>query len=129
MSRNCSVGMVTRRPRAARPTHRVSVSSGSKNFFIYLCFQDGSGSHSAHYPMDTAGSFSCVRRPGREAHHVSPSSTEYKDMWRYIPSYVFMVWCLIKHWDGFTDLTFAFNMVLPSVDATHPVVYDIQCKR
>jgi len=45
-----------------------------------------------------------VKRPGREADHSTPSSTEVKDEWSYIstPQYVFMVWCLIKLRDNFT---------------------------
>lgn len=45
---------------------------------------------------------------------ASPSYAEVKDLWSYIPSYFFMAWCFIKYWDGFTVLTFAYSIVLPS---------------
>jgi hypothetical protein len=48
-----------------------------------------------------------LKRPGREANHSPPSSTEVKNEWSYTstPPYVFMGWCLVKHRDSFT---FAF---------------------
>jgi len=41
-----------------------------------------------------------VKRPGREAEHSPPPSTEVKDAWRYTYNlqYVFMGWYLIKQW-------------------------------
>jgi hypothetical protein len=39
----------------------------------------GSGTHPASYPMGTRGSFLGVKRPGREADHSTPSSTEVKE--------------------------------------------------
>jgi len=40
-----------------------------------------------------------VKRPGREADHLSPPSAEVKNAWSYTstPTYVFIAWCLIKH--------------------------------
>jgi hypothetical protein len=45
-----------------------------------------------------------VRRPGREADHSPPSSTENKNAWSYTSTsqYVFMAWCLVKRRDNFT---------------------------
>jgi hypothetical protein len=45
-----------------------------------------------------------VKRPGREADHSPPSSTEVKNAWNYTstPQYAFMGWCLVKHRDNFT---------------------------
>jgi hypothetical protein len=45
-----------------------------------------------------------VKRPGREADHLPPSSAEVKNAWSSTstPQYVFMAWCLVKHWDKFT---------------------------
>jgi len=31
--------------------------------------------------------------------HSSPLSTEVKNVWSYIPQYVFMAWYLYKQWD------------------------------
>jgi len=39
---------------------------------------NGSGAHSASYPMGTGDSFSGVKRPGREADHSPPSSAKVK---------------------------------------------------
>jgi len=45
-----------------------------------------------------------VKRPGREADHLSLSSDEVRNAWTYpsTPPYVFMAWCLIKQirWHG-----------------------------
>jgi hypothetical protein len=41
-----------------------------------------------------------VNQPEHEADHSHPSSAKIKNVWNYnftLP-YVFMVWCLIKHW-------------------------------
>jgi hypothetical protein len=44
-----------------------------------------------------------IKRPEREADHSLPSSAEVKNAWIYtsIPRYVFMAWCLVKHWYKF----------------------------
>jgi hypothetical protein len=44
------------------------------------------------------GSFSGVKRPGRETDHSPPASSEIKKMWVYTspPPYTFMAWCLIS---------------------------------
>jgi hypothetical protein len=56
-----------------------------------------------------------VKRPVLEADHSPPSSAEIKTAWRYTstPQYVFMAWCLIKHWDNFT-FTLLYIKVGPS---------------
>jgi hypothetical protein len=45
-----------------------------------------------------------VKQLGCEADHSPPSSARVKNAWSYtfIPQYVFMVWCLVKHRDYFT---------------------------
>jgi len=45
--------------------------------------------------MGTGGSFPEGKAPGREADHLSPSSTEFKNAWSYTStlSYVFIVRC------------------------------------
>jgi hypothetical protein len=47
-----------------------------------------------------------VKRQGPEAGHPLPSSSEFKNEWSYasVPSYIFMVWCLIRHKDDVTFL-------------------------
>jgi hypothetical protein len=44
-----------------------------------------------------------IERPGLEADHSHPSSSEVKNAWRYTstPQYVFMAWCLVKYKDIF----------------------------
>jgi hypothetical protein len=51
-----------------------------------------------------------IKRPGRETDHSPPSSAEVKNEWSYTstPQYVFMAWCLVKHWDNFTFFTFTY---------------------
>jgi hypothetical protein len=68
------------------------------------------------------GAFSLgVKRPGREADHSPPSSTEVKIAWSYTstPQYVFMAWCLVKYRDNFT---FTFQEA-SSVLTSYPVRY------
>jgi hypothetical protein len=45
-----------------------------------------------------------IKRPGREADHLSPTSAEVKNTWSYTstPQYVFMIWLLVKHRVNFT---------------------------
>jgi hypothetical protein len=44
------------------------------NFSLNYCVQNGSGAHSASYPMGTRGSFPSGKVAGREADHSPPSS-------------------------------------------------------
>jgi hypothetical protein len=48
-----------------------------------------------------------IERSVLEADRSLPSSAKIKNTWRCTctPAYVFMVWCLIKHRDSFTDVT------------------------
>jgi hypothetical protein len=49
-------------------------------FVLYSCVQTGSGAHPASYPMGTGGSFPGGKaRPGRDADHSPPSSSEVKN--------------------------------------------------
>jgi hypothetical protein len=61
--------------------------------FSVLHFQTSSGVHPPSYLMGTGGPLLGVKRPGREADHSPPTSTEVKKMWVYTstPPYVFMV--------------------------------------
>jgi len=47
-----------------------------------------------------------LRRPGREADHLHPSSAEFKYPRSYTssPPYVFLALCLIKHWVHLYDV-------------------------
>jgi hypothetical protein len=58
---------------------RFRFPAGAGNFSLHHCVRNGSGSHSASYPMGTSGSFLGVKRPGREADHSPPSSAEVKE--------------------------------------------------
>jgi hypothetical protein len=44
--------------------------------------------------LGTMGAFSGLKRPGREANSLPPSSAEVKNAWSYTstPAYVFMTW-------------------------------------
>jgi hypothetical protein len=78
---------------------RFPVWGGKGYFSLRHRVQTGSGSHPASYLMGT-GSFSpALKWPEREADHSPPSSVEVKNVWSrtFIPEYLFMVWCLIKH--------------------------------
>jgi hypothetical protein len=48
-----------------------------------------------------------IKKPESETDHSPPSSVEVKNKWSYTytPQYVFMVWCIIKHRDIFTNVT------------------------
>jgi hypothetical protein len=56
---------------------RVRFPAGAGNFSLHHRVQNGTGTHSASYPMGTRGSF-----PGGEADHSPPSSAEDKNSWR-----------------------------------------------
>jgi hypothetical protein len=54
--------------------------AGAANFSFHHCIQNGSGVHSASYPMDTSGSFpGSVKQPVREADHSPSPSAEVKE--------------------------------------------------
>jgi hypothetical protein len=86
--------------------------AGAGNFSLHHRVQNGSGAHPASYPMGTGGGALSlgVKRPGREADHSPPSSSDVKNAWSYTstPQYCFMAWCLVKHRDNFT---FTFNFI------------------
>jgi hypothetical protein len=52
------------------------------------------------------GSFTGIKRPGRESHYLSPSSSEFKNTWSFIsaPTFVLMAWCLIGHEHNLTQI-------------------------
>jgi hypothetical protein len=66
--------------------------------------------------MGTGGSFPGVKRPGREADHSPPTSTEVKKMWSIHPLPHTPSWRsaqLVKHGDNFTFTTSDLNKVPP----------------
>jgi len=52
--------------------------------------------------MGPGGSFPRVKAAGRDSDHPTPTSAKVKNIWSYdsTPPYVFMEWCLVKHWDN-----------------------------
>jgi hypothetical protein len=77
---------------------RVRFPAGAGNFSLHHLVQNGTGAHTASYPMGTRG---CS--PGGKADHSSPSSAEVNNGWSYTstPQYVLMAWRLVKHKDKF----------------------------
>jgi hypothetical protein len=63
-----------------------------KTFSILHIVKTDSGVRPTTYKMGTGGSFSRVKRQGRETDHSPPTSAEVKKMWNYTstPLYVFM---------------------------------------
>jgi hypothetical protein len=64
-----------------------------KKFSLLHVVQTGSGVYLTSYKMGTWGSFPEVKRQGREADHLPPTSAEVKKMWIYTSTaapYVFM---------------------------------------
>jgi hypothetical protein len=53
--------------------------AGAGNFSPHHRVQKGSGVYPASYPMDSRGFYLGVKRPGREADHSPPSSSEVKE--------------------------------------------------
>jgi hypothetical protein len=65
---------------------KVVCSNIIEHFSLHHRVQNGSGAYPASYPMGT-GDFSLgINRPGREADHSPPSSTDVKNAWSYTPS-------------------------------------------
>jgi hypothetical protein len=55
----------------------VRSPAGAEDFSSFLCVQTGSGAHQASCTMGTGGPFPRGKaRPGRDADHSPPSSTE-----------------------------------------------------
>jgi hypothetical protein len=64
--------------------------------------QTGSGAHQVSYPIGIGTLTPGVKREGREADHLPPSSATVKNAWSYASlQYVFMAWCLVKHRDKY----------------------------
>jgi hypothetical protein len=56
-------------------TAGVRSPTQAEDFYTNLCVQTGCGAHSASYTVGTGGK----ARPGRDADHSPPSSTEVKE--------------------------------------------------
>jgi hypothetical protein len=79
---------------------RVRLPAGAGNFSLHHRIQNGSGAHSASYPMGTRGSILGVKRPGCEADHSPPSSAGVKERVElYLHSPNMPSWCgaQLKH--------------------------------
>jgi hypothetical protein len=75
MYNDSSSGTATRL-RAGDRGSRVRFPTGTGNFSLHHSVKNGSGSHPTAYSMGTGGSSLGVKRPGREADHLPPSSAE-----------------------------------------------------
>jgi len=68
------------------------------NFTIYHRVQTVSGAHPVSHPMRTRGSYSGVKRPGREADHFHlVPRLRTRGAIHPLSQYVLMAWRLIKH--------------------------------
>jgi hypothetical protein len=56
-----------------------AMAVGLRDFYLLYEVQTGSGAHPASYPMGTRSSIPGGKRPGHEANHSPPSSTEVKN--------------------------------------------------
>jgi hypothetical protein len=74
MSRDSSVGIALSYGMDGRVS-RVRFPAGAANFSLHHRVQNGSRAHPAPYPMGSLG----IKRPGREADHSLPPSTEVKE--------------------------------------------------
>jgi hypothetical protein len=61
----------------------AAILGGTGNFSLYHQVQNGSGAHSASYPMVPGALSLGIKRPGREADHSRPYNAEVKNAWRY----------------------------------------------
>jgi hypothetical protein len=58
---------------------KLRFPAGAGNFSLHHCVQTDSGTHPSSSPMGIRGLFLGVKRPGRDADHLPPSSTEVKE--------------------------------------------------
>jgi hypothetical protein len=70
----------------------VRFLAGAVIFSLRHGVHTGCGTRPTPYVLGTGGSFSTVKRPGREADHSSLTSTESKNVWSCtsVPQYVLM---------------------------------------
>jgi hypothetical protein len=84
---------------------RVSIRGRGEIFSLRHRVKTGSGTHPASQPMGTGDLTRGVKRPGREAEHSPPCSTEVKNAWGYTstPPHAFRMWYILKHRDSYTS--------------------------
>jgi hypothetical protein len=75
---NCSVSIALVYELEDRDS-RVRFPAGAGNLSLHLRVQNGSGAHTASYQIGTRALSLGVKRPGREADHSPPPSTEVKE--------------------------------------------------
>jgi hypothetical protein len=78
MSRDSSVGITTCYRLDDRGS-RIRIPAEAGSFSLHRRVQNGSGAHPVPYAMGTRDSFHGIKRPGREADHLPPSSAEVKE--------------------------------------------------
>jgi hypothetical protein len=80
---------------------RDPIPGRGKRFSLFKNVHSSPGANTTSYSMDVMDSFLRGKVSRAKVDHSSPSSAEIKNAWSYtsIPSYVFLVWCLIKHRD------------------------------
>lgn len=85
------------RLQARKPEDRGTILGGGKSFAPHLCVQTGSGGKR----VDTEGSPSGDKGPGRKVGHSRPPSAEVKNAWSYTSKFL---WCFINNRDKLTRL-------------------------
>jgi hypothetical protein len=60
-------------------TERLPFPAAARDFSLLYSVQSGSGAHLTSYQMGTGGSFPGIKRPGRGAHHSSPTNAGAKN--------------------------------------------------
>jgi hypothetical protein len=66
-------------PSISRSWGSIRFPSGAGNFSLHPRVRNCSGARPASCPVGARGSFPGVKRPGREADHLPPSSAEVKE--------------------------------------------------
>jgi hypothetical protein len=106
MSRDSTVGIAT------GWTAGVRFPARARDISLLHSVHTSSEAHPASYPVGTGGSFTGVKRPGREADHSPQSSVARStvlELYLYQPPHVFIAWCLIIRRNSFTILPFTYG--------------------
>jgi len=100
------------------------------NFSLQHRVQTGCGAHPASYPMVPGALSLGVKRPGHDAHHSLPSSSEVENAWSYTSTPTTSSWCgaRLEHSGSFT-FTFTFNLpFIPGLASElHRWAFDRRC--
>jgi hypothetical protein len=78
---------------AKRRAIEVQLLAEAKDFSLLRGVQTGSGSHLASHTMRIGGPFPGVKRPGLEADHSPPSSSDVKNGGAILPLPHTSSWC------------------------------------